>query len=90
MTQEAELRAPALGKAGDLGGESRQMAAEEWRPRKLSLESRITVDRRACAAAPTSVSIHSCETGEQGSTSASATENDCLGGEEQVLVMLPC
>ena len=26
---------PALCKAADLGGEGRQMAAEEWRPRKL-------------------------------------------------------
>ena len=36
MTQEAGGVDPALGKAADLGGESRQMAGEEeWRPRKL-------------------------------------------------------
>ena len=54
---------PALGKAADLGVKLRQMAAEHWRAlESRALESRITVDRRApAAAAPTSVSIHSCE-----------------------------
>ena len=91
MTQEAEEGwIPPLARLLTLVGRAARWPRRSGALESCALESRMTVDRRARAAAPTSVSIHSCETGEQGSTSASATEDDCLGGEEQVLVMLPC
>ena len=91
MTQEAEEGwIPPLARLLTLVGRAARWPRRSGALESCALESRMTVDRRARAAAPTSVSIHSCETGEQGSTSASATEDDCLGGEVQVLVMLPC